>query len=242
MKITHIETWPVEMQLAEPYTIAYETVSTAANVFLRMETSSAVIGYGCAAPDLAVTGETVDSVTAVCRDVIAPAFRGSDPLRAAMLMARVRKPLRSHPSAMAMADMASRITVMLSMMGQLLLLLSLPALLASGMRFSLLPLLLLFFAPTVTALLQLALSRTREYQADLDGVRLTGDAAGLASALLKLERHHARLWQRFFLMPWQKTHSSLLLSHPPTEERIRRLQAVAQEDRMVFRPLNYPAM
>ena len=106
MKITHIETWPVEMQLAEPYTIAYETVSTAANVFLRMETSSAVIGYGCAAPDLAVTGETVDSVTAVCRDVIAPAFRGSDPLRAAMLMARVRKPLRSHPSAMAMADMA----------------------------------------------------------------------------------------------------------------------------------------
>ena len=57
MKITHIETWPVEMQLAEPYTIAYESVSTAANVFLRMETSSAVIGCGCAAPDRARAGD-----------------------------------------------------------------------------------------------------------------------------------------------------------------------------------------
>ena len=106
MKITHIETWPVVMKLAEPYTIAYETVTTADNVFLRLETSSGIMGYGCAAPDLSVTGETVDTVMASCRDVIVPAFKGSDPLRPAMLMMRIRKHLKAHPSAMAMADMA----------------------------------------------------------------------------------------------------------------------------------------
>ena len=106
MKLTHIEAWPVAMKLAEPYTIAYETVSTAGNVFLRLETSSNITGYGCAAPDLAVTGETIDSVMAACRDVIMPAFRGSDPLRPAMLMTRVRKHLNAQPSALAMADMA----------------------------------------------------------------------------------------------------------------------------------------
>ena len=94
------------MKLAEPYTIAYETIDTAPNVFMRIETSTKTVGFGCAAPDLAVTGETVDSVTAACRDVIAPALRGSDALRPAMLLARIRKAMTDHPSAMAMVDMA----------------------------------------------------------------------------------------------------------------------------------------
>ena len=34
MKITHMDVWPVTMTLAEPYTIAYETISTVTNVFL----------------------------------------------------------------------------------------------------------------------------------------------------------------------------------------------------------------
>jgi L-Ala-D/L-Glu epimerase len=105
MKIKYIEAWPVAMQLTEPYTIAYETISTAANVFLRMETSSGISGYGCAAPDLAVTGETIDSVMQACEEVILPAFKGSDPLRPAMLMARIRKRLKQQPSALAMVDM-----------------------------------------------------------------------------------------------------------------------------------------
>jgi len=105
MKITHIDAWPVAMKLSEPYTIAYETVSTADNVFLRLETTSTITGYGCAAPDLAVTGETIGSVMAACQDVITPAFKGADPLRPAMLMARIRKHLKTQPSALAMADM-----------------------------------------------------------------------------------------------------------------------------------------
>jgi L-alanine-DL-glutamate epimerase-like enolase superfamily enzyme len=106
MKITRIQAWPVTMKLEEPYTIAYETVSSTTNVFLRIETSTGIVGYGCAAPDESVTGETVQTVLASCDDWIIPAFIGSDPLRSSMLMERIRPTLVNRPSALAMADMA----------------------------------------------------------------------------------------------------------------------------------------
>ncbi|HXV62465.1 MAG TPA: hypothetical protein VEK15_17325 [Vicinamibacteria bacterium] len=51
MKITRVEAWSVDMKLAEPYTIAYETISRATSVFLRVETNADISGFGCAAPD-----------------------------------------------------------------------------------------------------------------------------------------------------------------------------------------------
>ena len=106
MKITHIEAWPVTMKLTEPYTIAYETISSTTNVFLRVETSAGIVGYGCAAPDLEVTGEIPAGVMDACSNVILPAFKGSDPLRPMMLMERIRPHLKEQPAALAMADMA----------------------------------------------------------------------------------------------------------------------------------------
>lgn len=106
MKITRMEAWPVTMDLAEPYTIAYETVGATTNVFLRLETSSGVLAYGCAAPDREVTGETHEQVLDACSQVIIPALKGSDPLRPIMLMERIRGPLKGQPSALAMVDMA----------------------------------------------------------------------------------------------------------------------------------------
>lgn len=106
MRITALEAWQVEMQLAEPYTIAYETVSSTHNVFLRIETSSGITGYGCAAPDLQVTGETYQDVLKAFQEIIQPALKGSDPLRSAFLMRRLQLYLKSQPSALAMVDMA----------------------------------------------------------------------------------------------------------------------------------------
>lgn len=76
-------------------------------------------------------------------------------------------------------------------------------------------------SPTVSTLLQLALSRNREYTADLEAVALTGDARGLASALELLERDNSSWLRSVFgrepvRLPWLQT-------HPPTAERIRRL-------------------
>jgi L-alanine-DL-glutamate epimerase-like enolase superfamily enzyme len=106
MKITHLEIWPVEMRLAEPYTIAYEHIDSTTNIFLRLETNIGIVGYGCAAPDKQVTGESPDTVIKICSDLIDPLIRQSDPLRLALITEKLVPILPDHPSAVAMVDMA----------------------------------------------------------------------------------------------------------------------------------------
>ena len=55
---------------------------------------------------------------------------------------------------------------------------------------------LFIYAPNITALMQLSLSRAREYDADVEDVDLTKDPYSLATALQKLEKHHAGLLQK----------------------------------------------
>ncbi len=106
MKIRSIAVGDVKLRLSNPYTIAYETIDTAHNVFVRMETDGDLVGFGCAAPDDEVTGESAASVVAAIKEIVEPSLRGSDPLRPAMLMERLRKPLAKQPSARAAIDMA----------------------------------------------------------------------------------------------------------------------------------------
>ena len=106
MRISGIEAVEVKMGLEEPYTIAYDTFDSASNVFLRLDTGSGPVGFGCAAPDLEVTGETPSTVLAALNDIARPLLVGSDPLRTSMLLERIREPLAAHPSARAAIDMA----------------------------------------------------------------------------------------------------------------------------------------
>jgi len=106
VKITRVEARPVTMRLTEPYAIAYESVDAAVNVFLRVETSTRIVGCGCAAPDLAVTGETPATVLQAAGDVIAPALTGADPLDRIRIMESIRPCLAGRPAALAMVDMA----------------------------------------------------------------------------------------------------------------------------------------
>ncbi|HLT83674.1 MAG TPA: zinc metalloprotease HtpX [Phototrophicaceae bacterium] len=94
-------------------------------------------------------------------------------------------------------------------------------------------------APVAASLIQLAISRTREFDADEDGARLTGDPMALASALAKLERGTAaaplrpdpRLEDVSHMMianPFRGGGmSKLFATHPPMGERIARLEAMA---------------
>lgn len=94
-------------------------------------------------------------------------------------------------------------------------------------------------APLVAAVIQMAISRTREFDADEDGARLTGDPLALASALRKLEDGVARaplaptprLQNASHMMianPFRPQDVSALMStHPPMAERIARLEGMA---------------
>lgn len=94
------------MPLEVPYKIAYETVDVAHNVFLRIVTDSSHVGYGCAAPDEMITGESVDSVLVAIETVVDPTLRGCDPLRFVAIVEQLKSFLGEQPSVLAAVDMA----------------------------------------------------------------------------------------------------------------------------------------
>ena len=98
---------------------------------------------------------------------------------------------------------------------------------------------LLILAPLAATLLQLALSRSREYEADRSGARLIGDGEPLARALAKLEagaqqipmpqvrREMAPMYIVSPLAGHASPFKNLFSDHPPTEDRIARLRSRA---------------
>lgn len=124
---------------------------------------------------------------------------------------------------MGLADALGRVTSTMSLLGLFLLLANLPLLLLGAIAVPWPLVVLLLLAPTVVNLLQLALSRTREFDADLDAAGLTGDPRGLAAALAKLERTQAGLLETLFLPGRRVPGPSLLRTHPDTRARIDRL-------------------
>jgi heat shock protein HtpX len=97
-------------------------------------------------------------------------------------------------------------------------------------------LLLAILAPIAAAVLQMALSRSREYEADRSGARLLHDGEPLARALAKLERGVAAIpmdvtpaqASKYIVNPLtgrQVQFANLFSTHPPLEDRIARLRA-----------------
>ncbi|MEL6921934.1 MAG: zinc metalloprotease HtpX [Pseudomonadota bacterium] len=124
---------------------------------------------------------------------------------------------------MSIADMVSRFTSTLSTIGIIAILFNI-----SGF-FGTVPWLgisAMMFAPTIGSLLQLALSRTREFDADYGAALLTGDPDGLSMALRKLEAWQQRRLEAVALPVGRISQPSMLRSHPPTDQRIDRLNAL----------------
>lgn len=96
---------------------------------------------------------------------------------------------------------------------------------------------LIVLAPVIAAIVQMAVSRQREYLADASGVLATRDSEGLASALGKLAEYGRPMRKQntasahlFFNNPLQPSFFSKLFStHPPLEDRIARLRQNADK-------------
>jgi heat shock protein HtpX len=98
---------------------------------------------------------------------------------------------------------------------------------------------LIILAPIAAMLIQFAISRAREFEADRGGAELSGDPNALADALIKIESHargvpmapaeqHPSTAQMMIINPLSGGGlQSLFSTHPSTEERVERLRAMA---------------
>jgi heat shock protein HtpX len=99
-------------------------------------------------------------------------------------------------------------------------------------------------APIAAAIIQMAVSRSREYQADESGALLSRDPDALASALLKLEETSKRVpapssvspaeAHLFIMNPLRgggamRSFATLFSTHPPTADRVERLQEIGRQ-------------
>jgi heat shock protein HtpX len=109
---------------------------------------------------------------------------------------------------------------------------------------------LMLLAPMAAALVQMAISRSREYEADRVGAEIAGDPQALASALQKIEAHARRIMnptaernpasaQLFIINPLAgKGADNLFSTHPATGNRVRALMELAQRMGAPVRPLS----
>ena len=101
--------------------------------------------------------------------------------------------------------------------------------------------LVMILAPIAASLIQMAISRAREFEADRGGAEISGDPAALASALDKIHRYaqgipleaaerHPETAQMMIMNPLSGGGiKGLFSTHPATEERIERLMALARQ-------------
>ena len=98
--------------------------------------------------------------------------------------------------------------------------------------------LMMVLAPIAATFIQMAISRSREYLADETGAKISKDPMSLANALRKLSMGNAKMNNRavnpatahmFIVTPFSsKNLGNLFSTHPPIEERIKRLEQMAQ--------------
>lgn len=129
---------------------------------------------------------------------------------------------------MGYADIINRVVSLMALLGLSVLVISLPFYLMGIIYISWSAIFILLLSPTLMSLLQLTLSRTREFNADMEAARLTGDPEGLALALQRIERTQGSFLEKIFLPSKTIPEPSVLRTHPEVNERIERLLSIRE--------------
>jgi L-Ala-D/L-Glu epimerase len=106
MRIVDLSVFRRDFKLSNPSIVAYEAIEVAPNVIVRIECDDGLVGWGNAAPDEHVTGETAASTEQTIKEIFQPILIGADALRIEMLWARLRELAPHQPTALAAVDIA----------------------------------------------------------------------------------------------------------------------------------------
>jgi L-alanine-DL-glutamate epimerase-like enolase superfamily enzyme len=106
MIITQINIFPQIFRLRNPYLIAYDSIATAQNLLVGIETNNGFVGWGNAAPDPHVTGETIEMAGEILSNELIPAMVGRETRSLARIHELLQQKALPAPAACAAIDMA----------------------------------------------------------------------------------------------------------------------------------------
>ncbi|WP_236892369.1 zinc metalloprotease HtpX [Desulfoluna limicola] len=127
------------------------------------------------------------------------------------------------------SEVTVKMVKLLSIVGQVMVLINLPAIFAGQRDISLVLLAVVVVSPVLAMLLQLALLRTREFAADTGSAELMGSPKPLIRALGKIEGIPTSLFKRWVTGHREQKGHTLLRTHPPVNERISRLKKLEDD-------------
>lgn len=122
------------------------------------------------------------------------------------------------------ADVIARLTSVMALTGYILIWVYIPVYIMTDETVPLALLIILLFAPLVSVMMQLGLSRSREFRADMEASRLTNDPMALASALEKIDAYQEGWIEKIFVPTRRINIPSWLRTHPLTNDRVNRLK------------------
>ncbi|MFC1725844.1 mandelate racemase/muconate lactonizing enzyme family protein [candidate division KSB1 bacterium] len=106
MKIKSVKYWTENLELTRPYTIAYQTIDSVENVFVRIDGENGLFGLGSASPADFVTGETFEDCTEALEKSLERLLIGKDICLLTELCRKLEENMSGTPAAMAAADIA----------------------------------------------------------------------------------------------------------------------------------------
>ncbi len=106
MTIKSVTYTELKLALTQPYVIAYETVTSVHNFILKIETSTGLTAWGCGAPDVYVTNETIEQFKDNLEQIIIPFLIGKDPFTYQHILQTLSLKLGEHKASLAIVDIA----------------------------------------------------------------------------------------------------------------------------------------